>query len=297
MVCVEMENDIQLLKTDYIFKSSDGYKVLNPSIYNYPRIFKYKDIFIYLNYSTIINYYFYLFLFNYKGKNEIIKNIIELIKSRNESKLNEIVKKFIADKSLFNIILKYYPTKIKLDLNTKNIDLFNHIHVHYDKIFTENNVLKIIKNNFKSIKDETNLELSTILNSDIIKGFKCEPSNLHEKNLGVDLWLYNNTYRYSVKAIDLNDGEYDIVTHNGVIKIIIDNIKSNIYDYKLGNNTIRYKYICIHNVTNKNIVFINTSVVESVSNRKLDKQVSIQFNMTLISDMKDLTKYVKKYNY
>ena len=289
-----LSEKFKVLNEPYIFKGMDGYKIVYITTNNFLNIFKKKDYYIYLNYSTLVRYFLYDFFANYKGDSIDINTVVDMLKKDKTNKRLGVIDYVISDPALFNVIKKYYPEKEKFDLDSKNYDLLNHIFYHKEKIFAENNLVKLIKNAVKNVEVPTENGIVGILNKGLIKGHRAEESTIHEKNFSIDFWLVNDKNRFSVKAITLTDkSEYNFVVFNGVVKLLLYEVKSDANNFKKGINAMRYQYIAI--LCKDEIMFLSTSPIDEIANRKLDKQVSIDFNKELVVDMPSVDRFVKHY--
>lgn len=288
--------DYQILKEKYIYYNLNTWNVLYININNFNIIFKDKDYYSCLSYTTLVRYYIFEFLFTYKGKNSMILELVSYLKNDKSNSKLKILKPAFESESLFRIIKKYFPDNIKFELESTNYNLLNHIFIHKDKIFNEDNILVLLKKQLKTVTVSTNDEFLSIMNSkNIIAGFKTDASTIQDQKYGIDYYLTKDTTKLTLKLLTLVDkSEYEIVNHCGYIKIIINNVKSDVHNFKLGINAMRYQFLVIK--TPENLIFINTKSIIEIANRNLDKIISITFDNILISDVNNTNKYIKKYN-
>lgn len=290
-----LKNTYVFLKDPNIKFFTDGYKILHVTRYNAVRIFKEKDIFTYINYTTLNRYLFIKILFGYKGSNDRLKNLHKILINDKSNKKLKLLDSILADKYLFKIICKYYPNKIQYDIEERNPDYLNHIYVHANKIFSENNIIKLLERaeGTTTIPNEDNT-ICKLLNSGIVKGMVCKESTLNNKKFGVDLIMMNevNKSEFGLKTIILNEkSEWDIL-YLDVIKIIFSDVDSDIFNFKRGTNTMKYNFITF--LSNDCLGFINTAEIQLIENKKNDKLVKIEFSKSV--NKTTLSTYLKKYS-
>jgi hypothetical protein len=293
----ELSEQYRFLKESFIINCRDGLKVIYTTINNCFSVLDKKDYYIYLNYSNLIRYFLFEFFVKYKGDDVHINEIVRLLKTEKRNKKLNILKFIIEDEFLYkNIIKKYYPEKDVFNLESRNLNLLNHIFFHKEKIFNEENIIKLIKRAIKNVTISAEINIIEKLNSGIINGFKAKEPTIQDNNYGIDFWFVNtqNNSKFPIKFINIPErSEFNIVNHNGIHKIIIDDIKSNINNYKNGVNAMRYNYILLFH--NNTLTFINTNPIEEINNRKNDKCVSLIFDCQKVKNSDDIKKYIKKY--
>lgn len=295
----EIKKKYHVFKKYFIYLYKEDIKILYPTEINFNFIFKKKDMFIYLNYETFTRFLFFDFLRSYNGKDKEIKYIKKLLKDN--SKLHgelKILDDIIKDKYLFDhVVKKYFPDKdIKYDLSLRNFDLFNHMFVHKEKIFSEKNVSNLISRYIKKLKIPKENPIVNIINSGLIDNMKAEKVTIKEEKWGFDVWLINNknNSKIPVKTIVCDEGsDINMGDIGGVIKLILQDVSSDITNFERRVKLMRYKFIIIY-FKNK-LIFINTKPIENIKNRKLDKLITIEFNSN-IKTKKDVKNYMKSYN-
>lgn len=293
---IEISKKYELFQQDYILNSRDSFYITYPTTSNFNNIFQKKDYLIYLNYETLVNYYIYDYLNNYQGHIDEILELIDFLKNDRLNKKLKIIDFIIKDITLYNIIKKYYVTKDKLNLNSHDYNLLNHIFIHKLKIFTEEHILKLIRKSYENIIIDKEGLVDIINKKDLIKGHKAENTTIQEQKQGIDMWLLNkeNKQKFSIKNIKLEENsELNIVQHNGIYKMIIYNQLCEVVEYKSGFNIMRFNFITINN--KDEIMFVNTKPINIITNRKKDKLLTIEFNKNLIQENSDLDKFIKKY--
>lgn len=296
----ELVEQYKILSESYISNELDGFKILNFLNNNFTTLLKKKDYYAHLNYVNLVKFYIYSFLYHYKGKSDTLKEIIKLLNKDNRNKKLDVINSIFNDKFLYkNIIKKYYPFDDEFNLNSNNLNLLNHIYIHKEKIFNEENIIKLVRKYYKELTLPDDDDTIKIINTGIIKGFTATPATIQDRNYGINCWINSDKGSiYAVKCIYLSDNsEYNLVNRNGVIKLLLSETVSDINNYQEGVNTIRYKYIILLNKKDKNIIFISTAHINDIANRKLDKQVSIQFDNKVIYDKEVLKKYIKLYKF
>jgi hypothetical protein len=281
------------LKDPNIMSFNDGFKILRVTKYNYNRIFKSKDIFTYINYSTLNSYLLFRMLLNYKGDNNRIKEIVKLLNNNSSDKRLKILDSMLDDKYLFKIICKYYPDKISFQKDDNNFDYLNHIYVHAEKIFSESNFIKMLERSEKITTFSNDNTFVDLLNSGLIKGMVSKDSTVNEKKFGIELWMVNeiNKSEFASKTKLLNEKSEWNILYQEVIKIMISDVNSDIFNFKRGTNSMKYQFIIF--LANDCVGFINTSHIQLIENKKTDKIVKIEFDNSITKD--NINSHFKKY--
>lgn len=291
-------DDYRILTEKFISFGSDGHKILYVVNSNFKTIFKKQDYYAHLNYTNAVRYFLYNFLYTYSGKDDTILKVNDLLKNNSTSKKLNVLNYIISDPYLYKyVVKKYYPYDDEFCLTSKNLNLINHIYVHKDKIFCEENVIKLIKRAIKHVASEENDDVIDFVNAGVAGGVKAVAPTLHEKNCGVDMWLITpKGSKHPVKCIYLNPkSEYNVVIMNGIVKFILYEVKSDMGNFQSGINTMKCKYIAILDKDKGNLIFISTDCVDEISNRKLDKQIAIQFNPSKIPTIESVNAHIKEF--
>jgi len=294
--------DKPYIKEDQISKDL---LVVSTSDYNYPECLTNisKRKFTTLNYSNLMRYFLYSWLYVYKGENKLLQKIRNVYISNTQTK-PDFIRPF-----------SQIPTNIKV-LKTLNIDSYDTKTTDYlvlgkldawkSKLFTEENVLEWYNIVYGlTIKaDEGEKRIIDFINDNKIFN-SARKANTTEDKSGIDVVAINSKNEEIYIQVKEPSKTTDISKYwskrtwknNGVDTpyyiILIKNTDLDLKNYnKTTDGKLIWKFLFLIDNKNNKLYSINSHSIQSITK---DENQNVWINMTLTEEW--LPKMVKEYTY
>lgn len=259
-----------------ITHASGSYKIRGVAYRNLPKCLLTSTYFVDLDYTTLVRFLLFVWLFKYSGDDTLVnlirRDFFEGVKFEDREFFTKIPTNYTV---LRTVISKYIST----DMKTKetDIDKLSEIMDNYTKIFTEENVLKMfsivrgVSRHGKKAENDTKRFYKS-------KGvMNIRDASTKEDLLGVDVVMDGKTFQVKRPA---NNTIIRLQDYTNFFKLIIE---SQTLDIDKHGSKPPYDYLVLWDISKKKMYQIDASKIINIK-KTLDK---------IEIDIEHDTKYIK----
>lgn len=232
-----------------------------------------------LNYSSLMRFFWYIWILNYKGDNLEVKEIINTIKDKSDIDNSKYVK--ILDMIGNNkTVLGMYNRELGLGIRYNkddNLKTLTNIDFRKNDIFTDDYFIRIFEIiGYLSSEAEKSEKAVKLFLEDLWKDFDISSTDEKADKEGVDLWKINKKSGERVKIQVKNLSKYVTYQKKGYI-IEINNTSLDIRNYSKGDKE-KYEYLIFYDKYNRYIHIIEMKTIKQIKTSTKLKNIKIHLN-------------------
>lgn len=255
--------------SDYITNDNGVFKIPNLSFNKFSLWFvennnpKYNTP---IRYNTLMRFYIYMKLLNYKGDNTFILNYKKGLIDKDPTKI-EIINKLPNNKIVMKHINDEFNLGYPIDYTYDNLQDLKKFINNYDKILSDNNLIKyigLVSGVTKTSKKSEKI-FRGILKMFFGKYYEVVEPNETEDMMGIDIWMINRDTgdRRGVQVKNIAPtSNFSVEEDETLIKI--ENTSLDIHPYRKGRNDLPYDYLCLFIESTKKACLIKSTAIASI---------------------------------
>lgn len=219
-----------------------------------------------IKYNTLMRFYIYMILLNYKGDNPILLDYKKGLIDKDPKKI-EIINKLPNNKIVMKHIVDEFDLGYPIDYNYDNLQNLKKFILNYDKILSEDNLVKyigIISGVTKTSKKSERV-FRGILKMFFGRHYEVTEPNDAEDMMGIDIWMINRETgdRRGVQVKNVAPtSNFSVEEDETLVKI--ENTSLDIHTYRKGRSDIPYDYLCLFIESTKKACLIKSTAIMSI---------------------------------